>query len=114
MPSVLDIGSTVQHLNSFSSLQEVDVPSLTGNVGAKVVFGEGDTDGFLNGRIDDNVGVFKVGTGVFNITNESRVGAMTISNGTVRVAAAFALDDLTVAPDAMLEIDGVTVAPAVH
>ena len=112
MLSVLDIGSTVQHLNSFSSLQEVDVPSLTGNVGAKVVFGEGDTDGFLNGRIDDNVGVFKVGAGVFNITNESRVGAMTISNGTVRVAAAFALDDLTVAPDATLEIDGVTVAPA--
>ena len=110
--AILNIGATVQHLNSFSSARGVAVSSLTGNVGARVVFGEGDTDGFLNGRIHDNVGVFKVGTGVFNITNESQVGAMAISNGTVRVAAAFTLNDLTVASGAVLEIDGVTVAPS--
>ena len=108
--TMLDIGSTIQHLNSFSSVKAVSVVSLTGSAGARVVFGEGDTDGFLNGCIDDNVGVFKVGTGVFSITNDAKVGTMTVSNGTVRIAAAFTLNNLIVAPCATLEIDGVTVA----
>lgn len=110
--TMLDIGSTVQHLNSFSSVKSVSFASLTGSAGAKVIFGEGDTDGFLKGCIDDNVGVFKVGTGVFSITNVAKVGSMTASNGTVRIAAAFTVNDLTVASGATLEIDGVTVAPA--
>ena len=112
LPQVLDIRSTEQHLNSFLAERGTNSVSLTGNAGSKVIFGEGDTDGFLKGRIHDNVGVFKVGTGTFSITNEAQVGALTISNGTVRVAAALSLNELTVAPGATLEIDGVTVAPS--
>ena len=109
---VLNIGSTVQHLNSFSSASGTNEVSLTGNAGSKVIFGEGDTDGFLKGCIHDNVGVFKVGTGTFSITNEAKVGAMTVSNGTLRVASGFSVGELTIAAGATLEIDGVTVVPS--
>ena len=107
----LSIGTTVQHLNTFSSERALPDESLTGGAGAKVIFGEGDTDGFLKGRIADAVDVYKVGTGVFSITNAAQVGAMTVSGGTVRVTAPFALTGLTVEAGARLEIDGVTVAP---
>lgn len=112
-PASLDIVGTVQHLNSFSTTKSVSAnAALTGSVGGKVIFGEGDTDGFLKGRIHENVGVFKVGTGVFSITNEAKVGTMTVSNGTLKVAAPFDIEKLTVAADATLEIDGVTLAPS--
>ena len=111
-PARLSIGTTVQHLNAFSSARTLPDVSLTGAAGAKVVFGEGDADGFLKGRIADAVGVYKVGAGTFSITNEAQVGALTVSGGTVRVAAPFALTDLTVEAGARLEIDGVIVAPS--
>lgn len=111
-PSGLSIGKTVQRLNAFSSVQELPAESLKGGAGAKVVFGEGDADGFLRGRIADAVGVYKVGAGTFSVTNAAQVGALTVSGGTVRVAAPFTLSDLTVEAGARLDIDGVTVAPS--
>ena len=108
----LAIGATVQHLNAFSSERALPDVSLTGEAGAKAVFGEGDADGFLKGRIADAVGVYKVGAGTFSVTNAAQVGALTVSGGTVRVAAPFALSNLTVEAGARLEIDGVTVAPS--
>ena len=111
-PARLGINGTVQHLNSFSTTFLATEVALSGNVGSKVVFGKGDTDGHLKGRIGDNVSVFKVGTGTFSVTNAAQVGALTISNGTFRVAAPFALSELTVEEGATLVIDGVVVEPS--
>ena len=111
-PARLGINGTVQHLNSFSTSFQTTEAALSGNAGSKVVFGKGDTDGHLKGRIGDNVSVFKVGTGMFSVTNAAQVGALTISNGTFRVAAPFALSELTVEEDATLVIDGVVVEPS--
>lgn len=110
--STLDIGATVQYLNSFSSDSPVADVSLIGSPGGKIVFGDGDTDGFLKGRIQEDIDVVKVGNGVFSVTNESMAGSMTVSGGTLRVAAAFGLDELTVSSGATLEIDGVVLAPS--
>ena len=110
--NVLRIGNTVQHLNYFSSPLPLDKVSLQGEAQSKVFFGEGDQDGFLKGRIGADVGVFKVGTGTFSITNAAQVGSFTVSNGTVRVAAEFNLAKLVVETGATLVIDGVTVEPS--
>lgn len=109
--NILQIGNTVQHLNYFSSPLSLDKVSLRGEAQSKVFFGSGDQDGFLKGRIGADVGVFKVGTGTFSITNAAQVGSFTVSNGTVRVAAEFNLEKLVVEAGATLVIDGVTVGP---
>lgn len=109
---VLRIEETVQHLNYFVSSLSLDCEALKGGCSSKVIFGEGDQDGHLKGRIAEEVGVFKVGTGTFSITNAAQVGSFTVSNGTVRIAAEFNLDRLFVESGATLVIDGVTVAPS--
>lgn len=108
---VLHIGNTVQRLNSFSSPLSLEKETLKGSDASKVIFGEGDQDGHLAGRIGDGVGVFKVGAGTFSITNAAQVGSFTASNGTVRIAAEFRLEKLTVESGATLVVDGVTVEP---
>ena len=109
---ILRIENTTQHLNYFSSPLPLDNESLKGTELSKVIFGAGDQDGFLKGRIGADVGVFKVGTGTFSITNAAQVGSFTVSNGTVRVAAEFNLEKLVVEAGATLVIDGVTVEPS--
>lgn len=109
---ILSIDNTIQHLNYFSSPLPLDKESLKGTEQSKVIFGSGDQDGFLKGRIGADVGVFKVGTGTFSITNAAQVGSFTVSNGTVRVAAEFNLEKLVVETGATLVIDGVTVEPS--
>ncbi|MBE6395992.1 MAG: hypothetical protein E7046_03190 [Lentisphaerae bacterium] len=109
---LLRIKDTTQRLNWFSSPFPLDTESLTGTSSSKVIFGEGDQDGHLKGRIAADVGVFKVGTGIFSVTNAAQVGSFTVSNGTVRIAAEFNLDSLLVESGATLIIDGVTVVPS--
>jgi hypothetical protein len=109
---LLRIKDTTQRLNWFSSPFPLDTESLTGTSSSKVFFGEGDQDGYLKGRIAADVGVYKVGTGTFSITNAAQVGSFTVSNGTVRIAAEFKHDRLFVESGATLVIDGVTVAPS--
>ena len=109
---ILSIDNTIQHLNYFSSPLPLDKESLKGTEQSKVIFGAGDQDGFLKGRIGADVGVFKVGTGTFSITNAAQVGSFTVSDGTVRIAAEFNLEKLVVEAGATLVIDGVTVEPS--
>lgn len=108
--SYIKMGSTTQRMSSFSSARTT--AALQGDVGGKVIFGEGDTAGSLKGIIEDTLAVYKVGTGTFDVANPSSVGALTVSGGTFRVSAALTVASIFVAPDATLEIDGVTVAPS--
>lgn len=107
----LNIGKTVQHLNFFSSDRDLGKASLVGEAGSSVVFGYGDTDGWIKGRIADEVAVVKTGAGALSITNAAQVGTLTVSEGSVSIKVPFTAQRVSVAEGAKLEIDGVVFAP---
>ena len=107
----LNIGKTVQHLNFFSSVLDLGKVSLVGEAGSSVVFGYGDTDGWIKGRIADEVAVVKTGAGTLSITNAAQVGTLTVSEGSVSIKVPFTAQRVSVAEGAKLEIDGVVFVP---
>ena len=76
------------------------------------VFGSGDANGSLSAAIPSSNRVVKVGSGTLTVTGTSSVGRLTISNGTVKVSAAFTVEALELEDGAALVIDdGVDFAP---
>lgn len=108
----LNLGACTQHLNGLEAVggrPEGDY-AVVGSDGSKLVFGEDDVDGSVSGAIDPRVVVEKTGAGTLVVSNALSMGAMSVTGGKLRVAASAKLSGLSVAEDATLTVDGVTLA----
>lgn len=109
----LDLAGTAQAVNGLT----VVAPSVVSNsaaTAATLTFGSARPDGTLNAPLVlGQVNVEKVGTGTLTITNTPTLAALTVTGGTVRFAPSDGLvvnlSALTVAANAKVVIDGVTV-----
>lgn len=109
----LDLAGTAQAVNGLT----VVAPSVVSNsaaTAATLTFGSARPDGTLNAPLVlGQVNVEKVGTGTLTITNTPTLAALTVTGGTVRFAPSDGLvvnlSALTVAANAQVVIDGVTV-----
>ena len=81
----LDLNGHTARLNSLRmSGQWACVSNYTQSVtGSKLVFGSGDTDGVLNGRICEGIDIEKVGNGLLVVSNATVQGTMTVKAGSV-------------------------------
>ena len=86
----LDLNGHTARLNSLRMFgQWACVSNKTQSVkGSKIVFGAGDTDGLLNGRVCAGIDIEKVGNGLLVVSNATVEGTMTVKAGRVMFVGA--------------------------
>lgn len=113
----LAIGKTTQHLDALETHKGRSAAkgyAVTGSNGAKIILGDGGTNGALSGDIAPVIALEKTGSGTLFVTNTLTAGTLTVSSGTLQIAAPAVFDTLDLAAGATLTIDGIAVTTRTH